>query len=137
VKIIRAGERPSVPGAAEQFTGTVWIDEIAVGTAPSNLRVHAVHFEPGARTAWHTHPIGQVLHVLDGVGRVQRDGGVVETIQAGDTVVVAPGERHWHGAAPERFFTHVVVQEASDSGEEATWGAHVEPEEYSPDDPAT
>ncbi|MGV2919842.1 (R)-mandelonitrile lyase [Streptomyces alfalfae] len=115
----------SVRGPAEQFTGAVWLDEIAAPEAPSRLRVFSVHFAPGARTAWHTHPHGQVLHVTEGEGRVQRAGGPVEHIRAGDTVWIEPGESHWHGAGPHTFMTHLATVEAAADGTVADWGALV------------
>jgi quercetin dioxygenase-like cupin family protein len=89
-----------------------------------------VTFEPGARTAWHTHPVGQVLHGLSGVGRVQRQSGPIEEIRPGDTVWVSPGEHHWHGAAPDRLFVHLAIQEARADGNEAEWFDHVTNDEY-------
>ncbi|KUL61843.1 cupin domain-containing protein [Streptomyces sp. NRRL S-1521] len=118
--------RPAtVRGPAEQFTGTVRLDEIAAPEAPSRLRVFSVHFAPGARTAWHTHPHGQVLHVTEGEGRVQRAGGPVERIRAGDTVWTEPGESHWHGAGPHTFMTHLATVEAAADGTVADWGVLV------------
>ena len=130
MKIRRSGERATERGSREWFTGTVWLDEIAIGVAPSVLRVHAVTFEPGARTAWHTHPVGQVLHVIAGIGRVQRRSGPVREIRPGDTVWIEPDEWHWHGAAPERIFVHLAIQEARGDGNEAQWFEHVTEEEY-------
>ncbi len=130
MRIMASHDHRSQPGRADWFTGTVWLDEIAVGEPPSNLRVHSVTFQPGARTAWHTHPLGQVLHVVSGVGRVQRAGGSVREVRPGDTVWIAPGERHWHGASPDRVFMHIAVQEATADGEEASWLEHVTDEEY-------
>ena len=117
-------------GPVERFTGTVWVDQIAVATAPSRLRSNSVHFAPGARTAWHRHPYGQILHVTEGVGRVQERGGPVHEVRAGDTVVTHPGEWHWHGAAPGNFMTHIGMHEAEDDGSDATWGDHVLDSEY-------
>jgi quercetin dioxygenase-like cupin family protein len=130
VKVRRSGELATERGSKEWFTGTVWLDEIAIGVAPSVLRVHAVTFEPGARTAWHTHPVGQVLHVLSGIGRVQRGSGPVREIRPGDSVWIEPGEWHWHGAAPDRIFVHLAIQEARTDGNEAQWFRHVTEEEY-------
>lgn len=121
---------PSVPGNADWFTGEVWVDPIATGAPPSRVRLVSVHFCPGARTAWHTHPVGQVLHVTEGVGLVQRRGGPVEVVRAGDTVHFAPGEDHWHGAAPGNFMTHLAMHEVNDAGEHVAWGAHVTDAEY-------
>jgi quercetin dioxygenase-like cupin family protein len=123
--------RPQTQAApADWFTGTVWIDPIAGDTAPSRLRAASVHFAPGARTAWHRHPNGQVLHVVEGVGRAQERGGTVHEIRAGDTVVIQPGEWHWHGAAPESFMTHVAMHDVDDDGNAAEWGEHVTDTEY-------
>lgn len=117
-------------GVAEWFTGSVWLDEIAMPGAPSRLRVRSVHFAPGGRTAWHWHPVGQMLHVTEGVGLVQRRGGPVEEIRAGETVWIEPGEVHWHGAGPRTFLTHLAVQETDDAGAETEWGEHVSDADY-------
>jgi quercetin dioxygenase-like cupin family protein len=120
-------------GPAEFFSGDVWIDVIAEGEAPSRLRVIAVHFAPGAHTAWHRHANGQTLHVTEGVGLVgTRDGKVVE-IRPGDTIYTPPGEWHWHGAAPDHFMTHLAMWEGlaeGQSGPEAEWADHLTDEEY-------
>jgi quercetin dioxygenase-like cupin family protein len=117
-------------GSADNFTGTVWIDQLASGTTPSRLRVYSVHFSPGARTAWHAHPNGQILHVVDGAGRIQARDARVQEIRAGDTVVTAPGEWHWHGAAPQSFMTHLAIHEADEKGNDAEWDKHVTDDEY-------
>jgi quercetin dioxygenase-like cupin family protein len=106
------------------------------GDPPSRVRLFRVSFAPGARTAWHTHPVGQTLHVLTGSGLVQFDGGPIQPICPGDTVVIAPGERHWHGAAPNNTMVHLAMQEADDHGVEVVWLEHVTDEEYSPQEPA-
>ncbi|WP_431041084.1 (R)-mandelonitrile lyase [Streptomyces sp. P1-3] len=116
----------SVRGPAEHFTGTVWLDQIAAPAAPSRLRMFSVHFAPGARTAWHSHPHGQVLHVTEGQGLVQREGGPVEEIRAGDTVWIEPGEKHWHGAAPRTFMTHLAAVEAAEDGTTVDWAELVD-----------
>ena len=121
---------PTRPGPAEWFTGEVFIDPIAAGSEPSRLRALSVHFTPGARTAWHTHPRGQFIHVTEGAGLVQRAGGPVEPVRAGDTVHFEPGEEHWHGAAPDTFMTHLALHEAGDDGADAHWGPHVTDAEY-------
>lgn len=121
---------PTEQGPAERFTGSVWIDRIAAGRDPSRLRSNSVHFAPGARTAWHAHPNGQVLHVTEGIGRVQARGGPVEEVRAGDTVVTHAGEWHWHGAAPGHHMTHLGMHEASADGSDAVWGPHVTDEQY-------
>lgn len=117
-------------GPAEWFTGAVWMDEIAAATPPSRVRAASVHFSPGARTAWHAHPFGQILHVSEGAGLVQSRGGPVEEIRSGDTVVIGPGEWHWHGAGPRTFMTHIAIHEADDTGSTAQWGDHVSDGEY-------
>jgi quercetin dioxygenase-like cupin family protein len=118
------------PGPAEWFTGAVFLDTIATPAPPSRVAALSVHFTPGARTAWHTHPLGQTIFVTEGIGRCQRRGGEIVTIRPGDRVYFEPGEEHWHGAAPERFMTHFAVQEVDESGSPATWGEHVTEAEY-------
>jgi quercetin dioxygenase-like cupin family protein len=120
------------PGPADWFTGKVYLDTIATPAPPSRVAANCVHFTPGARTAWHTHPLGQTIYVTEGVGRCQRDGGPIETIKPGDRVYFEPGENHWHGAAPDRFMTHFAMQEIDDNGALVTWGEHVTDEEYNP-----
>ena len=117
-------------GPDDWFTGTVYIDTIATPSAASRLQAINVHFTPGARTAWHSHPKGQTLYVTEGVGRVQRRGGPVEVIRPGDRVFFEPGEEHWHGADTNRFMTHLAMYEIDDQGNSATWGEHVTDEEY-------
>ena len=117
-------------GPAEWFTGTVWMDEIAKAAPPSRVRAASVHFPPGARTAWHAHPFGQILHVIEGAGLVQSRGGEVEEIRSGDTVVIGAGEWHWHGASPRTYMTHIAIHEADDTGSTAEWGDHVTDTEY-------
>lgn len=123
-------KRPTSKGPDEKFTGDVWVDVVAQGQEPSRLRVNAVRFTPGARTAWHSHAVGQTLHVTEGVGLVQSRGGDVVRIQQGDTVHTPPGEWHWHGATPDHFMTHLAMWEAADDGRESEWGEHVTDEEY-------
>jgi len=120
----------TTPGPGDWFTGSVFVDAVATPTAPSRVAAASVHFTPGARTAWHTHPLGQTIFVTEGIGRCQRHGGPIETIRPGDRVYFEPGENHWHGAAPDRFMTHLAIQEADDSGSPVTWGEHVTDEEY-------
>ena len=117
-------------GPEDWFTGDVYIDSIAAPTGPSRLGAALVHFTPGARTAWHTHPLGQTIYVTEGVGVCQRRGGPVEQIRPGDRVFFAPGEDHWDGAASDRFMVHIAMQEADDAGSPVTWGTHVTNEEY-------
>ena len=123
---------PSGKGPAEWFTGDVWIDAIARGEEPSRVRVNAVRFTPGARTAWHSHASGQTLYVTDGVGRVQSRGAALVDIRAGDVVVTPADEWHWHGAAPDHFMSHLSITEAVPEGQgpETTWGQHVTDAEY-------
>ncbi|MDQ4048827.1 MAG: cupin domain-containing protein [Actinomycetota bacterium] len=117
-------------GPSEWFTGTVYIDTVATPSGPSRLQALSVHFTPGARTAWHMHPNGQTIYVTEGVGLCQRRGGPIEVIRPGERVFFEPGEHHWHGAAPDRFMTHLAMLEVDDEGNAATWGDHVSDEEY-------
>jgi quercetin dioxygenase-like cupin family protein len=117
-------------GPSDWFTGSVFIDTIATPSEASQIGAACVHFTPGARTAWHTHPTGQTIWVTEGVGLCQRRGGPTEIIRPGDRVFFEPGEDHWHGAAPIRFMTHVAMQQADDHGTVVTWGDHVTDEEY-------
>ena len=117
-------------GPSTWFTGTVYIDTVATPTAGSRLSASSVHFTPGARTAWHTHPNGQTIFVTEGVGLVQHRGGLIEVIRPGDRVFFEPGEEHWHGAAPNRFMTHLAMLEVDDAGNSATWGEYVTDDEY-------
>ncbi|MGA2890638.1 MAG: cupin domain-containing protein [Terracidiphilus sp.] len=131
MKILTSKERPSRKGLPNWFTGNVWIDEIAIGAPPSRLRANKVSFEPGARTAWHTHPVGQTLHVLSGSGLVQLDGHPVLEIRPGDTVIIAPHERHWHGAAPDNTMVHLAIQEVDAHAVDVVWLEPVTDQEYS------
>jgi len=117
-------------GPSEWFTGTVYIDPVATPSGSSRLSASSVHFTPGARTAWHTHPNGQTIYVLEGVGRAQHRGGPVEIIRPGDRVFFEPGENHWHGATPDRFMVHIAMQQNDDSGSPVTWGEHVTDQQY-------
>jgi quercetin dioxygenase-like cupin family protein len=130
MEILTAGSRPSRRGPGDYFTGTVWQDPIWDAPEPARMRALLVRFEPGARTAWHTHPRGQTLHVTEGAGRVQSAGGPVRLIRAGDTVWIPPGERHWHGAAPDAFMTHLAIQEADESGSAVAWAEPVSEDDY-------
>ena len=120
----------SAPGPSDWFTGTVYIDDVATPSEPSRLAAASVHFTPGARTAWHTHPNGQTIYVTEGVGLCQREGGPIEPIRPGDRVFFAAGENHWHGAAPNRFMTHIAMHQVDGEGSAATWGEHVSDEQY-------
>ena len=122
--------RPSRKGSGEVFIGDVWIDQLTQAEPPSRIRVNVVRFAPGSRNAWHAHAVGQTLHVTDGVGLTQVRGGEVIEMRAGDTVHAGPGEWHWHGAAPDRFMTHLAMWEAPAEGPETEWGEHVTDEEY-------
>jgi quercetin dioxygenase-like cupin family protein len=124
-----ADKNPTRRGPAEWFTGTVWQDPVVEAPTPARLRVNRVSFEPGARTAWHTHPLGQTLFVLSGVGRAQTWGGPVRTIRPGDTIWIPPGEKHWHGAAPNTGMSHLAMQEALD-GTAVVWLEHVTDADY-------
>ncbi len=117
-------------GPSEWFTGTVFLDAVATPSTVSRLQATSVHFTPGARTAWHTHPNGQTIYVTEGVGLCQRRGGSIVVIRPGDRVFFEPGEEHWHGATPDRFMTHLAMLEVDDQGHSATWGKHVTDEEY-------
>ena len=124
-----AGSRPTRRAPKENFTGTVLQDPINMAPAPARLNASRVSFEPGARTAWHTHPLGQTLYVISGIGRVQAKGGPIREIRPGDVVWIPPNEKHWHGASPGNSMTHVAMQEALD-GVYSTWMEHVTDEEY-------
>ncbi|KPF97730.1 cupin [Rhodopseudomonas sp. AAP120] len=128
--IFAAGSRPTQRASSDYFTGTVWQDPIVSAPAPARLAATRVAFEPGARTAWHTHPLGQTLYVIAGVGRIQTLGGPVREIRAGDVVWIPPGEKHWHGASPTNGMTHIAMQEALD-GSFATWMEQVSDADYS------
>ncbi len=127
--IKRSGSQPSGKGPADWFTGVVRIDPLFQPSAPARAAGAAVTFEPGARTAWHTHPLGQILIVTMGSGRAQREGGGIEEIRPGDVVTFAPGEKHWHGAAPTTAMTHIAIQEALE-GKAVEWMEKVSDEQY-------
>ena len=127
--IRRVGSRPSGKGPAEWFTGSVRMDPLMDAGEPARVAGAMVTFEPGARTAWHTHPLGQTLIVLTGVGRVQREGGPIEEIRPGDIVWFEPGEKHWHGASAEVAMSHLAIAEALD-GKVVDWLEHVTDEQY-------
>ena len=120
----------TMAGPSEWFTGAVYLDAVATPTDSSRLTATSVHFTPGARTAWHTHPNGQTIFVTEGIGLAQRRGGPIEVIRAGDRLFFEPGEDHWHGAAPRRFMTHIAMLEVDDKGDTATWGDRVTETEY-------
>jgi quercetin dioxygenase-like cupin family protein len=130
MKILPVEELHCRRGPAEWFTGTVWIDEIIAGSAPSHFKANRVTFEPGARSAWHTHPHGQALHVSEGMGWVQLKGREPLPIRPGDTVWIDAGEVHWHGATAGKTMVHLAIQEANGQGVEVAWLEHVSDEEY-------
>jgi quercetin dioxygenase-like cupin family protein len=129
MEIKRAGSQPSAKGRSDWFTGVVRIDPLFQAPDPALVSGASVTFEPAARTAWHTHPLGQTLIVTSGVGRVQRWGSPIEEIRPGDVVWIPPGEKHWHGAAPATAMTHIAIQEKSE-GKVVDWMEHVSNEQY-------
>ena len=122
----------TAPGPSAWFTGAVFIDTVAEPSGPSRVGSAHVHFTPGARTAWHTHPNGQTIWVTEGVGLCQHEGGAIEVIRPGDRVFFEPGERHWHGATPTRFMAHMAIHQADEEGSTVSWGEHVTDAEYAP-----
>src|SRR4051812_43548058 len=129
MEITRSGAKPSGKGPAEYFTGTVRVDPLFERAEPARVVGASVTFEPGARTAWHTHPLGQTLIVISGLGRAQRQGGPIEEIRPGDVVWFAPGEKHWHGASRATAMSHIAIQERLD-GKAVEWMEHVTDEQY-------
>jgi quercetin dioxygenase-like cupin family protein len=129
MEIKRCGSRPSMKGPAEFFTGQVWLDQLNTAPAPARVACASVTFEPGARTAWHTHPLGQTLVVTSGCGWTQCEGGPIEEIRAGDVIWCPPGHKHWHGATPTTSMTHIAIQEALD-GSFVAWMEQVSDEQY-------
>jgi quercetin dioxygenase-like cupin family protein len=129
MKITRAGQ-PTTKGSTDWFTGDVYVDSAVVPEGDSHASGGLVHFTPGARTAWHTHPFGQTIYVLEGIGRCQQRGGHVTEIRPGDRVFFEPGEEHWHGASPDRFMVHLAILQTDDSGTSAIWGDHVTDDDY-------
>ncbi len=129
MEIKRSGSQPSGKGSSEYFTGTVRIDPLFQANPPARANGARVTFEPGARTAWHAHPLGQILIVVEGCGWVQQWGGPVEEIRPGDVVWIAPGEKHWHGATTSTAMAHIAIQEALD-GKTAEWMEKVSDEQY-------
>ena len=129
MEIKRVGTQASAQGPAEHFTGSVRRDDLFGPPEPARVMGALVTFEPGARTAWHTHPLGQTLIVMSGCGRVRRWGGPIEEIRPGDVVSIAPGEKHWHGAAPTTAMSHIAVQEKL-NGQAVEWLEHVSDEQY-------
>ena len=129
MQVTRIGSETN-PGPADWFTGAVYLDQVAAPSGSSRVQASSVHFTPGARTAWHTHPNGQTIFVTEGVGLCQSRGGPIEVIRPGERVFFEPGEEHWHGAAPNRFMLHVAIAQADDAGSVVTWGEAVTDEEY-------
>lgn len=123
-------KQPTVKAPADTFSGDAWLDVIVRGEEPSRVRVNVVRFAPGARNAWHAHAMGQTLHVLDGVGRMQSRGGRVMEIRPGDTIYTPALEWHWHGASPDQFMTHLAIWEAAAEGPESEWADQVTDAEY-------
>ena len=124
---------PTAKGPAGMFTGDVFLDSIVQGKEPSRVRVNAVRFTPGARTAWHSHAMGQTLYVTEGRGRIQARGGEISEIRPGDVISTPSDEWHWHGAAPDHYMTHLSITEGvapDDSRAESSWGEHVTDDEY-------
>jgi quercetin dioxygenase-like cupin family protein len=129
MQITRNGPKTTA-GSSDWFSGIVYLDAVAVPSDGSRIAASSVHFTPGARTAWHKHPHGQTIWVTEGLGRCQSEGGPIEVIRPGDRVFFEPGENHWHGAAPDRFMTHIAMQQADDGGNVVEWGRHVSDDEY-------
>ncbi len=130
MNIVRGSARATRQAPATYFTGAVWQDEVAVGALPSHLRATVVSFAPGARTNWHTHAVHQVLWVLSGVGRIQKRGEKLQVLRPGDAVLIRAGEMHWHGAAPDRLFSHLSMVEAPEQGDATTWFEQVSDADY-------
>lgn len=129
-------KQPTAKAPADTFTGDAWLDVLVRGEEPSRIRVSVVRFAPGARNAWHAHAVGQTVHVTDGVGLIQSRGEKIIEIHPGDTIHTPAGEWHWHGAAPDRFMTHLAMWEAPEDGPEAEWGEQVTDAEYADAQPA-
>lgn len=129
MQIIKSGSQPSRKGPADWFTGTVRLDPLFTAPAPARVGMVTVTFEPGARTAWHSHPLGQTLVVIAGSGHVQREGGPIEDIRPGDVVWFSPGEKHWHGATATNAMSHIAIQESLD-GKSVEWLDQVSDDEY-------
>lgn len=130
LKLHRAEDRPTKMASKEQFTGDVFQDPVLVGEAPSRMRATNVTFSPGARTDWHQHPVGQTLWAVAGVGRVQVEGEPVRELRPGDTAIIPPNTRHWHGAAPDRIFTHLAMSETGEDGSGTAWFEKVSDIDY-------
>ena len=129
MQIIKSGSRPTRKASSEYFTGTVWQDPIIEATEPARVRALKVAFEPGARTAWHTHPLGQTLYIINGTGLIGLRNQAPQVIKAGDTVWIPPEEEHWHGASATNSMTHIAIQEAL-NGRVAEWLEKVSDDQY-------
>ncbi|HXB16994.1 MAG TPA: cupin domain-containing protein [Solirubrobacteraceae bacterium] len=130
MQLTRNTQATSTPGPSDWFTGAVLIDAVAAPQPPSRVVASLVHFAPGARTAWHTHPLGQTMYVIEGLCLCSNRDGTVERLGPGDRMYFEPGEEHWHGATLQRFMTHLAIQEVDESGAPVTWGAPVTDAEY-------
>ena len=131
MQITKNGQATMTAGPSDWFAGDVYIDVISTPAPPARVMGGVVHFTPGSRTAWHSHPVGQTILVTEGVGLIQREGGPVEEVRPGDRVYIEPGENHWHGATPTCFHTQIAYQVADEAGNHTAWGRHVTDEEYS------
>jgi quercetin dioxygenase-like cupin family protein len=129
-RIMRAATRPTNKAPAANFTGTVLHEEVFAAEAPSRLRASRVTFTPGGRTNWHTHAVGQILYVLSGVGRYQMQGEPVQILLPGDTVIIPPDAKHWHGAAPDHMMSHLAMSESNEKGQATTWLEPVSDADY-------
>jgi quercetin dioxygenase-like cupin family protein len=130
MKIFRVGDLASAPADQVRYTGEVWTDNLAEGAPPQRIHLARVAFAPGARTAWHRHPFGQILHVVSGVGLVCNAGAAPVRLGPGDTIAIAPGESHWHGATADHAFVHLAMQGSDPEGRMADWGERVDDETY-------
>ena len=128
--VIRSANRKTNVQPPANFTGVVFSDEVMQGKSPSRMRASVVSFTPGGRTNWHTHPVGQTLYCLSGAGRIQFENEQVQEIRAGDTVIIPPNTRHWHGAAPDKLFSHLAMSEQTDKGEGTAWFEQVSDKDY-------
>jgi len=128
--VVRVSDRPTQRASGDYFSGSVWADIVVLGELPSRLRATVYTFDPGGRTAWHSHPVGQTLYCLSGVGRICFKGEKPQALHPGDTVNIPPDTWHWHGAAPDRVFAHLAMMETSDSGQGTSWFEHVSEEDY-------
>jgi quercetin dioxygenase-like cupin family protein len=130
MQIIKNGGDTMQAGPSDWFDGNVYIDVVSAPSETAKVMAGIVHFTPGARTAWHTHPKGQWIYVTEGISLVQREGGDVEEVKPGDRIFIEPGENHWHGATPKRFTVQLAYQEADETGNHTTWGRKITDEEY-------